>query len=406
MLRVGLTGGIGSGKSTVAARLRELGALVIDSDVLAREVVAPGSDGLAAVVERFGDGVLAADGSLDRPALGAVVFADETARRDLEGLTHPRIARRTADLAAGAAEGQVVVHDVPLLVEKQMGPAYHLVVVVGADEEVRLERLVRTRGMTQAEARSRMASQATDGQRRAAADVWLDNDGTPEELRAEVDRVWRARLTAYEHNLLTGSRSRGPRVPTLVPYDASWPAQGRRLTQRLTHVLGARAADVQHIGSTSVPGLAAKDVIDVQVEVARLEDADEPGFVEAMARAGFPRAEGNLQDRPKPQLPDPRQWRKRFHGSADPGRVAHVHVREAGSAGWRFALLFRDWLRDDAEARDEYEAETRRLASVSASTPDYADAKEPWFDRALPRAEAWAVSTRWTPEGVREAADA
>ncbi len=397
MLRVGLTGGIGSGKSTVAARLRELGALLIDSDVLAREVVAPGSDGLAAVRDRFGDGVIAPDGSLDRPALGALVFADEQARRDLEAITHPRIARRTAELAAGAGEGQVVVHDVPLLVEKHMGPAYHLVVVVGAGEEIRVERLTRTRGMSAQEARSRIAAQATDAQRRAAADVWLDNEGTPEQLQVAVDRLWEGRLAPYEDNLRTGTRSRRSERPTLVPYDETWPAQGRRLSERLAHLLGDRAADVQHLGSTSVPGLAAKDVIDLQVEVARLEDADDPGFVGAMATGGFPRTEGNVQDRPKPQLPDPAEWRKRFHGSADPGRVAHVHVREKGSAGWRFALLFRDWLRADPAARADYEQEKRRLAKGHETTTEYAEAKEPWFDEALPRAEAWAARTGWTP---------
>jgi dephospho-CoA kinase len=401
MLRVGLTGGIGSGKSTVAARLRELGALVIDSDVLAREVVAPGSPGLAAVVERFGDDVVAEDGSLDRPALGAIVFADELARRDLELITHPLIAGRTAELAASAADGQVVVHDVPLLVEKHMGPAYHLVVVVGAGEDTRVARLTSARGMSEAEVRLRIASQATDEQRHAAADVWLDNDGTPEELRAAVDRLWEGRLTAYADNLRTGARSRRSDRPQILPYDASWPAQGRRLTERITHVLGDRATDVQHVGSTSVPGLAAKDVIDLQVEVARLEDADEPEFVGAMARAGFPRSEGNVQDNPKPQLPDAAQWRKRFHGSADPGRTAHVHVRETGSAGWRFALLFRDWLRSEPREREAYEQEKRGLATELASTSDYAEAKDPWFDDALSRAQEWADRTGWAPGAVQ-----
>ena len=171
MLRIGLTGGIGSGKSTVTAALGELGALVIDADQLAREVLAPGSDGLQAVVERFGPGVLAADGSLDRPALASAVFGDESARRDLEAITHPRIAERTAQLMAQAPADKIVVHDVPLLVEKRMGSAYHLVIVVDAHQATRLERLVQQRGMSEADARARMDHQATDDQRLVAADV-------------------------------------------------------------------------------------------------------------------------------------------------------------------------------------------------------------------------------------------
>src|SRR5664280_2977664 len=138
MLRLGLTGGIGSGKSTVAARLRELGAVVIDADQLAREVVAVGSPGLAAIRERFGDAVIAPDGSLDRGALGAIVFSDAAARKDLETITHPLIDERTRLLMQTAAPGEILVHEVPLLVELDMAPAYHLTVVVGADDHVRI----------------------------------------------------------------------------------------------------------------------------------------------------------------------------------------------------------------------------------------------------------------------------
>lgn len=191
---VGLTGGIGSGKSAVAARLAELGAVVIDSDRLAREVVAPGTDGLAEVVARFGPQVLAADGALDRPALGKVVFGDEAARRDLESIIHPRVRARAAELAMAAPPDAVVVNDVPLLIEAGLADQYELVVVVFADEATRLARLVRDRGMTEAEARARIAAQATDEQRRAVADVSIVNDGTLDELRAAVDDVWRTRL--------------------------------------------------------------------------------------------------------------------------------------------------------------------------------------------------------------------
>jgi dephospho-CoA kinase len=190
MLMVGLTGGIGAGKSAVAARLASLGAVVIDADAVAREVVAPGTDGLAEVVAAFGSGVLAPDGGLDRPALGRVVFGDEAARRRLESIIHPRVRARSADLIAAAPPDAVVVNDVPLLVEAGYRDRFQLVIVVQAPLEVRIERLARDRGMSRAEAESRIAAQATDEQRRAAADVVIDNDATLDDLRARVDAVW------------------------------------------------------------------------------------------------------------------------------------------------------------------------------------------------------------------------
>ena len=194
MTRIGLTGGIGAGKSTVARELERLGALVVDADAIAREVVAPGTPGLAAVVAEFGDSVLTPDGSLDRPAMGRIVFADPAARARLEAITHPLIRAESARRAAAAPPGTVVVHDVPLIVERGLAAQYDLVVVVGADEDVRLERLVRDRGMTREDALARIRAQATDAERRAVADVWLDNSGTQEELLAQVRDLWRERL--------------------------------------------------------------------------------------------------------------------------------------------------------------------------------------------------------------------
>ena len=188
---VGLTGGIGAGKSVVAARLAELGAVVIDSDRLAREVVAPGTDGLAEVVAAFGPQVVGPDGGLDRPALGRLVFADPAARQRLEAIVHPRVRARAAGLVAQAPPGSVVVNDVPLLVETGIAGTFDVVVVVLASVENRIRRLVGGRGMTPSEARERIAAQATDEQRRAVADVVLDNDGTVEQLRTAVDRLWR-----------------------------------------------------------------------------------------------------------------------------------------------------------------------------------------------------------------------
>jgi dephospho-CoA kinase len=188
-LIIGLTGGSGAGKSAVAGRLAELGAVIIDSDVLAREVVAPGTEGLAEVVAAFGPSVLDDAGALDRPALGRTVFGDDDARRRLESIIHPRVRARAAELVAAAPPDAVVVNDVPLLVEK--GYQFPLVIVVQAPLDDRLERLARDRGMSRAEAESRIAAQATDEQRRAVADVVIDNDGTLDDLRARVDAVWR-----------------------------------------------------------------------------------------------------------------------------------------------------------------------------------------------------------------------
>jgi len=188
-MRVGLTGGVASGKSTVAALLRELGAVVVDSDVLAREVVEPGTPGLAAVVEAFGQQVLTADGKLDRPALGAVVFGDEAARRRLEAILHPLIRARAAELEAAAPEGTVVVHDIPLLVETGQAGRFDAVLVVDVPVETQVRRMVHDRGMGREDALARVAAQADREQRLAAATHVVDNTGTREDLRDRVTEV-------------------------------------------------------------------------------------------------------------------------------------------------------------------------------------------------------------------------
>src|SRR5699024_3326614 len=169
-LWVGLSGGIGSGKSTGASVLAGQGVTVIDDERLAREVVRPGTPGLATMVERFGPGVVTEDGALDRAALGKVVFSDPGARKDLEAITHPLIAARTRELVGSVPEDSIVLHDVPLLVELGYAPRYHLVVIVGASAATRLDRLVRGRGMDRAEAERRVSTQASDTERRAVAD--------------------------------------------------------------------------------------------------------------------------------------------------------------------------------------------------------------------------------------------
>lgn len=191
VVRVGLTGGIGSGKSTVSALLRDHGAVIVDYDQIAREVVEPGTPGLAAIVERFGPEVLGADGSLDRPALGAIVFADESARRDLEAITHPAVRARAAELEGRAGAGDVVVHDIPLLAESGERGPYDVVVVVDVPREVQVDRLVRDRGMSLDEAQARIGAQASRDDRAAVADVIVDNSGSLEELTARVRDLWR-----------------------------------------------------------------------------------------------------------------------------------------------------------------------------------------------------------------------
>lgn len=189
MRRIGLSGGIGSGKSTVAHLFADLGAHVIDADAIAREVVAPGSDGLAELTESFGAGILNPDGSLNRAALADIVFADPTARNRLNAITHPRIGARTAELIAELPADAVLIHDVPLLVELGMQDAYDLVVIVDCPDEVRVQRLV-ARGLDEADARARIAAQATREQRLAVADIVIDNSGDLTSLTAQVRSAW------------------------------------------------------------------------------------------------------------------------------------------------------------------------------------------------------------------------
>ena len=195
---MGLTGGIGSGKSTVTAMLAERGAVGVDADRLAREAVAPGTPGLRAVVDRFGPAVVAGDGSLDRQALAGVVFDDAAALADLNAIVHPPVRAAIADrLAELATTDALVVLEIPLLVESGRSYGESAIIVVDCPEEVALRRLVEDRGMDEADARRRMAAQAPREQRLAVADVVVDNGGTLEDLRAQVDALWN-RLTARE----------------------------------------------------------------------------------------------------------------------------------------------------------------------------------------------------------------
>ena len=397
MLRIGLTGGIGAGKSTVSATFAECGGVIVDGDVIAREVVEPGTDGLAALVDAFGNDILLPTGALDRPALAAKAFGDDAKRATLNGIVHPLVARRRAEIIAAVSEDEVVVEDIPLLVEAGMAGLFPLVVVVHADAELRVKRLVEQRGMAEADARARIAAQASDGQRRAAADVWLDNSGIESELIEKARELWYDRVLPLAHNIRTHQTVAAPY--RLVPSDPTWPDQARRIIERIKTAVGPKALRVDHIGSTAVPGLDAKDVIDVQVTVESIAVADE--LEDALTDIGYPRVVGISTDVPKPDgrstMPefnhrdDPALWHKRFHASADPGRPANVHMRVMGWPGQQFALLFPAWLAANPAAREDYLA-AKRQAEVA---PDYVEAKEPWFLDAYRRAWEWADATGW-----------
>ncbi|MGB7450093.1 MAG: dephospho-CoA kinase [Ornithinimicrobium sp.] len=396
MLRVGLSGGIGSGKSTVAQRLADLGAVIVDSDRIAREVVAPGTPGLAQVRRRFGSEVVDAEGALDRPALGEVVFAEESARRDLEAITHPLIERRTAELIAMAGAQDIVVHDVPLLVEKGMGAAYHLVVIVDAPQAERMRRLTQERGMSEESARSRIRSQADDAARRRAADVWLENSSTHQHLCEWVDHLWGSRLVPFERNVRTQTPARPGEELAIVAPDPSWPAEAERLISRLERAWGADASeiDINHIGSTAIPGMPAKNVIDLQLVVDDPASLDEADRAARFAEAGWVTAPGSWWDHAHGDDAEAR-YPKRMMLGTDPARATNLHVRPRHSPAGRRALLFRDWMDATAPARREYATLKADLEARFGRVDDYAEAKEPWFASVFPRAERWAEHTGW-----------
>ncbi|MBJ8343084.1 dephospho-CoA kinase [Antrihabitans sp. YC2-6] len=400
MLRIGLTGGMGAGKSTVSKVLSRCGAVIVDSDLIAREVVEPGTPGLAAVVDAFGTEVLQDDGSLNRPALAAKAFGDEESRKKLNSIVHPLVGKRTAELINSAPADGIVVQDIPLLVENGLAPLFNLVVVVHVDAEERVQRLAQSRGVPEADARARISAQATDEQRRAVADVWLDNSGPEGSIDGEVESLWEDRLVPFARNIQSGSVVRT--MPALVPADPEWPSQAQRLIARLRVLCGGTASRIDHVGSTAVAGLPAKDVLDIQVTVADLAAAD--ALAEPLASGGFPRIEKIMGDSPKPADDDPAIWAKRIHGGADPGRPVNIHVRVDGWPNQRFALVFRDWLRAEPAVRDEYLEVKRAAAAAARKFPDYSsaidayvEAKEPWFDSAYVRALTWADSENGTP---------
>jgi dephospho-CoA kinase len=389
VIRIGLTGGIGAGKSTVSATFAECGGIIVDGDVIAREVVEPGTEGLAQLVEEFGRDILLPDGALNRPALAAKAFVDDEKRAKLNSIVHPLVGKRRQEIIdrVSGDPDTVVVEDIPLLVETGMAPMFPLVVVVTAPEETRVERLIK-RGMDEADARARIVAQAPEEARRAIADVLLDNSGSQGELVEQARDLWHNRVLPLAHNIRTRRAAPYPRLK-LVPSDPSWPDDARRIIKRIQTACGAKALRVDHIGSTAVEGMDAKDVIDIQVTVASLDVADEING--ALAAVGYPRNEEIIGD--KPHDGDPNLWRKRFHGAADPGLPANIHIRVEGWPNQQFALLFTDWLRANAGVRDEYLAVKREALTARS----YADAIQAWFLDAYHRAWKWAETTGWRP---------
>lgn len=385
MLRIGLTGGIGAGKSTVSRAFAECGGVVVDGDVISREVVRPGTEGLAALVEHFGDGILLPDGALNRPALAAIAFSDEDHRLRLNGIVHPLVARRRSELIDAAAQDAVIVEDIPLLVESQMAPMFPLVVIVHADPEARVRRLIEYRGFSEDDARARIAAQATDEQRRRVADVWLDNTGSEGELVEQARDLWYHRILPFSHNLATATPAPDPTV--LRAADPAWADQARRIIARLNTACGHRATRIDHIGSTAIAGMDARDIVDIQVTVAAVETADD--LAGDLLRAGYPRVGSITADHRYDGSTG--LWPKRFHASGDPGRPTHVHIRIDGEPNQRFALLFVDWLDANPAARADY------LAVKRAANPD---AVGRWFREAYPRAWAWADAAGWSAAPV------
>ncbi|MGH3780417.1 MAG: dephospho-CoA kinase [Pseudonocardiaceae bacterium] len=390
MLRVGLTGGMGSGKSMVAARLAQCGAAIIDSDRIAREVVEPGTAGLRAVTDEFGEKILAADGTLDRSALAARVFGDAEARVRLNAIVHPLVAASSAELVAAAPAEAIVVQDIPLLVEVGVAATFPLVIVVHAEDAVRRRRLVEQRGMAPSDAAARLAAQATDLQRRAVADVWLDNSGCRDDTLSAVDLLWTRRLVPFETNLRHRLPAARPTTPVVVPPDGRWPEQAQRVMARIAAVAGRRARRPDHIGSTAVPGLDAKDVLDVQVVVADLAAAEL--LADDLIGAGLIRRDGRWCDHAR----DGTTRDKAMATNADPGRAVNCHIRPADSPAWRDAVLLRDWLRAHPDDVREYTELKHRLAARQWDSIDaYACAKSPFVTSALDRARQWAERTGW-----------
>lgn len=314
-LTVAVTGGIGAGKSTLSALFGAEGGLVISSDVLAREVVAPGTPGLAALVDSFGAGILHPDGSLDRAGLASIVFADAEKRRRLEEMTHPLVRDRYIALVAQAPAGVVVVNDIPLLRSVTDAARYQLVIGIGADTETRITRLV-ARGVGESDARARVAAQIPDSQRRQYCDVWLSNDGNPGPLTLAAERLWQ-RIRQFNRNLLAGDvAGLDPLAATTEVSPETTKSLSALAAARLSAVLGPehRLRPLTSVTSTVI-------AFETVVDSAAIADA----LAEPLTAAGFPRAFAGTAG-----AVTAADWGGRVHANADPGRQITLYVTVRG----------------------------------------------------------------------------
>lgn len=391
LLHIGLTGGIGAGKSTVAAIFAELGAQIIDADKLAHEVLEPGSSALAEIGEVFGSEFINSAGELERGALGAYVFNNPEQLKKLNAIVHPAVAKLTKDRVAELPADAVIVHDVPLIAENDLKANYHLVFVAQCPQQIRMDRLTQERGMSLENARSRIAAQANDEQRRKIADALIPTHGSIETTRAAVEKLWQERVLPMQRNMMQNTRSpHSPQVRLLPnpPEPRSWQVQAQQLMDRIIVVLkdvGLQVGTdftVDHIGSTAIGGIWAKDVLDVQLQVIN-ESAQErisqaliaggfpgqPAF--DYAKSGWPAGAGN-------RVP------KMFHANADPAREVHIHIRAVDSLAASYALNFVKLHRQSLIQRDRYAQLKAQLLRTTANRAEYADRKEAYFDDVWP----------------------
>lgn len=306
-LLLGLTGGIGAGKSTVAELFRSRGAGVVDADAIAREVVEPGEAALAALAEEFGGGVLTDQGTLDRAALASLAFADAGRTAALNAIMHPAIGERTAVRLAELCDHDVVVHDVPLLVENGMTGRYHLSLLVDVPEDIRMIRLTTTRGLDPEDARRRIRAQADDEARRLACDVLLDNSTSPVELSSRFDRLWAERIVPFRRNRAHGVPASTAPNPPADSTHAALEAAGDRLLARIERAAAAAGLEVAGSASPARSG--------VRIALTAADDVDSAALAQMLADVGFAAVQGT---------------EGRF-ANTDPGRPALVTLDAMGS---------------------------------------------------------------------------
>lgn len=320
MLLIGLTGGIGAGKSTVARVLEQAGAAIVDADAIAREVVAPGAPALQELVTAFGPDILTPEGALDRPGLAAVAFADRASTQRLNAIMHPAIAELTAERFRAHTDRELVVHDVPLLVENGMSARYHLALLVDVPAEVRLERLIDSRGMDRADAERRIAAQASDAQRHRACDVVIDNAGEQAATAAAVERLVHERLLPFSRNLAAGLPASREQAATdgapEGPRERAWAAE--RLTARIRHACAEAGVEIDSVERTDDAAAGA-----IALTAVPGAGESEERFGAALGAAGFPPVPAGAADTPG------QQSARSLHRSADPGRPADVELSRA-----------------------------------------------------------------------------